>query len=143
MIDYFDSRNRVDQNLLRTQYQTLHDTTSSPRPFYKYTRIRTRTYSYVGLSRAAAESCVAALQTLYTRRFPIWEWSGNKWRIKSGTDAYSAALVAQIQAVRTDGEMYQVDVQLDETAEIYMMSPSVDLAASFSFYGYDFDYDED
>lgn len=59
-LTYYDDRNKVETNLLQTQYVVERlEKNGSVQPL-KYTRIRTKTYSYVGLSRSTAKACVTA-----------------------------------------------------------------------------------
>lgn len=122
-LTYYDDRNKVESSLLQTYFQTEHlDRTWGAYPM-KYTRIRTKNYSYVGLSRTTAQACVAAKQAQYTRTYYYWTNERGIWRMNRTFDNQYQALVAQVQATRQGGGLYNVDIQVNEEAVIYSNNP--------------------
>ena len=53
-LTYYDNRNKVENTLLTTNF-TSEIISQHVR---RYTRVRTKSYSYIGLSKSTARSCV-------------------------------------------------------------------------------------
>ena len=143
LLNYFDSRNRVTSQGLVTVYQTLRDTTSQSAPYYQYTRIRTKNYSYVGMDKATAARCVKAMLEKYTRRYRMWRFVNGYWRQILTQDGLYTDLVASVVPTKGVGSMWDVQVQVNETAIIYMAHPPESLDVAFDGYLGEWDYDED
>ena len=79
---------------------------------WEYHRYCTLSYSYVGLTKAAAISAAATLATTYTRVTYYSDWDGANvtFAEKSG----GAILMAEISPRQTQGDMWQVDVNVRE-----------------------------
>lgn len=105
---------------------------------YEYHRYCTKTYYYVGMDRATAGSCAAAMVTKYTRNFENSDWYSD------GTfhDVYGGTIcMADICIQQTAGHMYSVVVNVredDTKIRLTITSP----AALFSDENAR-DYDED
>lgn len=92
--------------------------------WWKITRRRTKTYRYVGLTKAAAKSCVAAKQAQYLRRFWPWQFANGKWtQLQRPSDSYTEQ-VAEVTASHDEGEMWSVSISVDETCVAYVLGGS-------------------
>lgn len=143
-LTYYDDRNKVESALLQTYYQIEHLDKVGTRQPTKYTRIRTKTYQYVGLSRSAAKACVAAKLAQYTRTYYYWTNSRGTWEMKRTSDNQYQALVANVQASRQAGDLYNVDIQVNEEAILYTNFPIQEgrIDDVFNNYFPDWSYDE-
>lgn len=146
-LTYYDSRNKVESNLLQTQYQDeiiQFYGTSQIHPIMKYTRTRTKTYSFVGLSKTAAKKCVNDKMKQYTRTFYTWtqQPGGTFIQNKNEKGSYTQQ-VATVQAQNAGGQLWNVSIQINEQAVIYTLGRSLNLEASFDYYVGAWDYDED
>ena len=143
MLNYWDRRNRVESQPLLTEFATEYVTDELPVAFYRYTRTRTKSYSYIGLDRATAIACANAMNEKYTRLYRRWEWKSGDWRQVPGTDGVYREKVATAVPKHDEGGMYSVDVQVNEVCIANLRSTSMDLDQTFRFYFGDWDYDED
>ena len=146
-LTYYDNRNKVESTLLNTIYTAevvdrLGGSTYGT-PILKYTRTRTKNYSYVGLSKATARSCVAAKQAQYTRTFYNWYSRNGSWYQDRTAKGMYKELVAGIQASKRDGELWEVQIQVNEVAIVYLLGESMDIDQTFRAYLGDWNYDED
>ena len=85
---------------------------------YKYTRHVTKSFTYKGLSAAAAKACAGEMRRKYTR--PFVEWHHGVVQSTPGnaqTDRYQS--VAAVNVVRRE-VVFDVQVTVDETVEIYI-----------------------
>lgn len=146
-LNYFDSRNKVESTLLNTLYQSevigRFGGTTYGTPIMKYTRTRTKTYSYVGLNKATAKSCVDAKRSQYTRTYYYWNNINGMWRQDRTSNGMYKELVANIQASKRDGSLWDVEIQVNEIAIVYLLGESMDLEQTFRAYLGDWNYDED
>lgn len=82
-------------------------------------QIDTERFSFVGMTKAAAEACQAAMVTQYTKSKQIPTISEGSivltWIIQC---------VADIKAVRTSGHMWQVDVDVNEVTHTFTLTAS-------------------
>ena len=143
-LTYYDNRNKVESTLLQSQYLVEHlPRNGSNRPM-KYTRIRTKTYSYVGLSKSTAKACVNAKLQQYTRTYYYWTEERGYWRYNKTYDNQYQALVASVSASKQEGELYNVEIQVNEECVLYSNNPIVDewLEQTFVNYFGDWSYDE-
>lgn len=87
-----------------------------PQRFYsawEYTRYCAKSYSYVGMTEAAAKLCAEQMVALYTRDVKVSEWEGNSDEF---SDASGGTMVmAEVVPRRTVGNMWQVDINVRET----------------------------
>lgn len=141
MLSTYTSANRVVSVGLLTQYRRVYDADSYDQPFWQYTRIRTKAYSYVGLSESAAKACAEAMQAYYTRTFPMYEWKFGRWQVKAGASYQDC--VAEVGYQHDEGHLWHVDVQVNEQAIIYSPDVIADLPAAFTAAGFDWSYDEE
>nr|DAI30931.1 MAG TPA: hypothetical protein [Caudoviricetes sp.] len=110
----------------------------------KYTRTRTKTYSFIGLSKTTAKKCVDDKMKQYTRTFYTWtqQAGGTFVQNKNEKGAYTQ-LVASVQAQNAGGQLWDVNIQVNEQTVIYMLGRSLNIGASFDYYTGTWDYDED
>lgn len=111
--------------------------------WYHLVCVSTAQYSYVGMTRTAAEQCAADMTTKFTRQKPIWKyeiyynptlsvnlagWHTLSTDISAGR--YTPVLESNINVVHDQGAMYHVDVDVECIDEVYTMNPA----------GYQFSY---
>jgi UDP-N-acetyl-D-mannosaminuronic acid transferase (WecB/TagA/CpsF family) len=79
---------------------------------WEYTRTATKTFRYVGMDEATAESCAAALRTLFNRSTRVSTWNGAYGRFDRdpGGDVPMADIVCQHEAAG----MWTVTVSVNE-----------------------------
>ena len=85
---------------------------------FKYVRHVTKSFTYKGLSEAAAKLCAGEMRRKYTR--PFVEWHHGVVQSTPGnaqTDRYQS--VAAVNVVRRE-VVFDVQVTVDETVEIYI-----------------------
>lgn len=136
-LTYYDNRNKVENQLLNTQYQyeflEPYDSGSAYVPYTKITRIRTKSYSYVGLSKSTARQCVKDKLQKYTRRYYYWTQSaGGVYDMNKVTSNSYLQLVANVNATRQDGELYTVEIQVNETCIAYVLGSNYDVDQVFN-----------
>lgn len=131
-LNYYDDRNKVENQLLNTQYQYEFLEPYGYTPMTKITRIRTKTYSYVGLSKTTAKECVKAKQQKYTRRYYYWQQRYGIWEMQKVTSNSYLQLVASVQATRQEGELYNVEIQVNEECVAYVLGSSYDVDQVFN-----------
>lgn len=146
-LNYFDNRNKVESTLLQTLYTSEvvgHLSGYSwGTPSMKYTRYRTKNYSYVGMSKATAKQCVDAKVAQYTRTFYNWYQKNGLWLQDRTRDGMYTELVAGVQATKRDGELWDVEIQVNEVAIVYLFGETIDIEQTFRAYLGDWNYDED
>lgn len=142
-LTYYDDRNKVESTLLQTQYivEKLDKVgTYEPR---RIRRIRTKTYSYVGLSRSTAKRCVEDKLNQYTRRYWYWTEERGKWTLNKVYSNSYEACVASIQATRQGGDLYNVEIQVNEETIAYInIGEITNMETFFSYYFGTWNYDE-
>ena len=151
LLNYYDNRNKIETSLLTTQYLTERvgyvGAGAFGQPIMKYTRIRTKSYSYVGMDKETARRCANEKLQKYTRRFWNWDYINGMWRQNRTYDGMYFETCASASATKQDGEMYSTEIQVNEVAIVYVMGASDDLEQTFNAYGYGKDdgwtYDED
>ena len=80
---------------------------------WEYTRYCAKSYSYVGMTEAAAMTCASEMVEFYTRDVKVSEWAGDSDEF---SDASGGTIVmADIVPRRTSGDMWQVDINVRET----------------------------
>ena len=144
-LTYYDNRNKVESTLLQSQYMTEQlDKVGYYTYQFKYTRIRTKNYSFVGLSRTTAKACVADKLRQYTRTYYYWVNERGYWRYKQTRDNQYQACVASLQATKQEGELYNVEIQVNEECIIYSVGEilDADLPRVFDTYFSGWNYDE-
>lgn len=138
---YSDLNKHTSQGLT-TVFQTVYDTTTQAAPFYQYTRIRTKRYSYTGMTKAAAYQCAADKVALYTRLYRNWRFYNGSWRQILTQDGIYKDLVADVVPVHTAADLWEVQISVNETAIIYMHHPPENISLAFDGYLGVWDYDE-
>ena len=143
-LTYYDNRNKVESTLLQSQYITENLGRVGSTYQMKYTRIRTKNYSYVGLSRTTAKNCVNAKLAQYTRTYYYWSNERGYWRMNRTFDNQYKASVANVQASKQEGELYNVEIQVNEECVIYSNGVILeeDLPRVFENYFEGWQYDE-
>lgn len=131
LTSYTDT-NKVTSVGLRTIYQVTRDTVSQDKPFFVYRRVRTKTYSYIGMDEATAKLCVAAKLSQYTRTYPTWEWKNHRWQRVTGVESTYTELVADVQPVHDEGALWRVDISVNEEAVVYSANRLADIPAAFA-----------
>ena len=146
-LNYYDNRNKVESTLLQTIYTSeiigRLGGVSWGTPSMKYTRYRTKNYSYVGMNKATAKLCVDAKIAQYTRTYYNWYQRNGIWVQDKTIDGQYKELVAGVQASKRDGELWDVEIQVNEVAIVYLFGMSLDIEQTFRAYLGDWNYDED
>lgn len=97
---------------------------------YDVTRVATKSYSYVGMTRAAAAAAVAEKYRFYTRDYYVVEGDSSRTLKKC---------YANIVSRRVEGRMYQVDISINERDVRRVSSVPGDLDSLFPTRSYDED----
>ena len=146
-LNYYDNRNKVESTLLQTIYTSeIIDRLGNSNygtPIMKYTRYRTKTYSYIGMNKATAKSCVDAKNAQYTRTYYTWYNKNGLWVQDKTFSGRYTELVAGVQASKRDGALWDVEIQVNETAIVYLLGQSMNIEQTFRGYLGDWNYDED
>lgn len=143
LLNYYDARNKEEEQLLDEELTTAVDSYDTTRHTYNYkiTRHRTKTYRYVGMDRATAKACAAEKKALYTRTFHTWVFNDGRWSVATGGDYTSQVATAVPQ--RIGGDMWNVEIHVDETCIAYVQggvtnpSAAVDAACGSASWRYD------
>lgn len=122
LLDTYTSANRVVDTALAVNYArrivfgtwvyvSLNVTTTYTQA-WEYTRTATKTFRYVGMDEATAESCAADLRALFTRSTKTTVWN-------SGTGAFDTGdagdiLMADIVCQHEAAGMWTVTVSVNE-----------------------------
>lgn len=119
----YGTENKVLKQPLRTVFERRNitrKTSSVDCAYIEYTRIRTQSFSYVGMDLDTAMSCVSAMTKLYQRTWFTWVWDNSNliWRKQTTAEMLSGERicesVADISLVKVGGEMWNVDVNVRE-----------------------------
>lgn len=114
---------------------------------WEYHRRATKSYRYVGMDRATAESCAAAMATKYTRTTKVSDWNGSGEHAGTFSDIDGGAIpMAEIAVVHVAGCMYEVHVTVNEDDVRLRVDVVNNVASLFSTENsrdYDTDEDED
>lgn len=143
-LTYYDKRNYVETALKSVSYTTDTITSGFYGQFtsYKYTRTVSKTYKFVGLSRSTALQCIKDKEQMYTRRYGLWETKtgNNDWRFFASKGGQQTC--AGITANRTGGQLWEVEIQVNETSCVYSKTHwTKNLDDLFSQY-YNWEYDD-
>lgn len=92
--------------------------------YYKYTRNRTKEYSYIGMDRATAYRCCAAMNALYCR--PVWRWQFDdqtlEWKMRSASDLtnrdYECIVGGEAKIVHAEDDIWHVNIIVNESITI-------------------------
>lgn len=79
---------------------------------WSYTRTATKSYRYVGMTKAAANSCAEAIRQIYQRNTTVSEW-GDTDEFKD-VDGGSIPM-ADVGVRHVDGDMWEVSVNVHES----------------------------
>lgn len=145
-LEYFDNRNKRTDVPLHVSYSHEQITHFNDRyrlhgapvggNWWKFTRRAQKTYSYVGLSRSAASRCAEEKNNMYTRPFAHWV----EYRNPAGDPMFAMRFrgerapqipftqadkyyrtVATVNVTRGDGELYSVQITVDESIVVYKL----------------------
>lgn len=129
----------VDTNLTKTYarrpiygtwtHVTLNITTTYTKA-WEYSRVATKSYRYVGLTKEAAESIAADYVDYYTRATKVSEWDGEDgvFEYVSGGAVPMATVVPQHE----DGGMWSVAISVNEQDTRISLSANEDFATLFA-----------
>lgn len=125
-LTYYDDRNKIESSLLQTWFSS--EPVSAPGlsdGWRVYKRIRTKSYQFVGMTKATARQCVVDKQNLYKRLYGRWKLSQpyGYWQWVYDTEDTYYDFVANISASHQDGDMWNVEIQVNETCYLYYNSP--------------------
>ena len=97
---------------------------------WEYSRVATKTYRYVGLTKEAAESIAADFLDYYTRATKVSEWDGEDgvFEYVSGGAVPMATVVPQHE----DGGMYSVAISVNGQDTRISRSANEDFATLFA-----------
>lgn len=108
-----NSTNKVTHTALDVRYEAgdftwgaLPGGLTSPREVHRYA---TKSYSYVGMTLAAAKTCAAAKRNKYTRTRKYWTFETDHFVYHAATRCQ-----ADISVVHDDGDCYHVDINVNE-----------------------------
>lgn len=79
--------------------------------------ITTESFSYVGMTKAAADACAAAMVTAYMKTKSIPSIQAGEIVTTSVSQC-----VADIRAVRTEGNTWQVNVEVNEVDHSFLLA---------------------
>ena len=102
---------------------------------WEYTRVATKTYKYVGMTAATANSVVSALTSLYTRTTKVSEWDTTEGSATFGQfKVVNAGNVpmADIVAQHEDGEMWSAVCSVNEADSRISLSPNESFTSLFA-----------
>lgn len=99
--------------------------------YWKYYRTRTKSFSYVGLTREAAKECAAAMHALFNRRFlpqslDMQTSTGVRWIRPANPlqQDYEYVDACKVNVQKVSGDDWSVTVEVDETLE-YKHTPQI------------------
>lgn len=86
-------------------------------------------YQYVGMTKAAAETCAEAMRTKFTRSKTVWQYGyqstqGGGYSLGWYSTSTGTVLDSEIAVIHDVGSMYHVEVHADVTDETYTTSPT-------------------
>lgn len=83
-------------------------------------RYATKSFRYVGMTYAAAKACATAMKTAFKRAFRTSVWDGDclngQWLTQNGGNI----LMANVSMTFSDGDAYDVNVQVSEDDVRYL-----------------------
>ena len=106
LLTYYDDRNKVESELLKIYlYQQYHSGST-----YGYRRVATKRYSYEGMDKATALSCMYEKTSQYQYYESLYDQqlSATKKNLVQG---------ANVQALHDAGEMYRVEIDVNVNDE--------------------------
>ena len=93
--------------------------------YYEVHRYTTKTWSYYGLDYSTALDCRGDMETLLKRTFYFWRIGADGTPVKDD----ALMMVDAIEVVHDDGQMWHVDIQVNEDDMMYtdnlMTDPSL------------------
>lgn len=99
---------------------------------WEYHRYCTKSYMYVGMDLATAQSCAAAMITKYTRSIKISEWQDGGGNAGTFQDVNGGSIcMADICIQQQEGHMYSVIVNVRED-DVRLRTYSTDPSSLFS-----------
>lgn len=124
----YGTENKVLKQPLRTTFERRNITRKMSQvdcAYIEYTRIRTQSFSYVGMDLDTAMTCVNDMTKLYQRTWFTWVWDNSNliWRKQTTAEMLSGERlcesVADVGLVRVgNGQMWNVEVNVREEITI-------------------------
>lgn len=148
----YSDYNKYESTLLKTWFDNPEKVivggsqSGEPNIWWKYTRHRTKNYQYVGMDKETAKACMDAKIEQYNRTMYNWIQTGSNrdFEMPITDDNSYRQQVAQVQASKQNGCLWNVDIQVDETVVAYfhLNKPQDPYAAFNQFYWANWSYDE-
>lgn len=109
MLCYWSEHNKITTKSLQVQYLASFVKTRYGTDIYEWHRIASKSYSYIGMTEAAAKACQAAMLAKYTRNFL-------QWYNENGTyvGRYSTVCVANVSMNGDEGGLWEVSIDVNE-----------------------------
>ena len=140
LLNTYTSANRVVDTALSVNYarrvvfgnwvETTGTVPTVHSHIWEYTRTATKTFRYVGMDAATAESCAADLRTLFNRSTRVCTWNGatGSFDRDPGGDVPMADIVCQHEAAG----MWTVTVSVNEQDAYQSLLATESFATIFS-----------
>ena len=136
MLNYWAKKNKVTTKALQVQYVSSFSRRYHSVDVYESHRIVTKSYSYIGMTEAAAKACQAAKLAQYTRTFIQWYNANGVWK---GSSNQKIQCVANVSMNQDDGGLWSVSIDVNEDQQQYSTWIPID----YDLFDYSLDYDED
>lgn len=122
----YTSANKVTHSALAVRYSLggmTGEKLNGSQDLYEVHRYITKNYSFVGLDYETAIACRDAKADMLKRTFYLW-------RVVDGEleKDDSIQMVDSVEAVHEDGDMWRVDIQVNEDDVNYTTNPASDLS---------------
>lgn len=133
--------NLLPQKMLAVRYSTEFFEEGY---YFRTTRTATKSYSYIGMTRAAAEACRLAKIAQYTRKYIRLDSINTRTvddKVLPGIEEVTEC-AAEIYARRDHGDAWRVDISVRESDVIGTKEPTEDPAELFEDWTKDRTYDE-
>lgn len=110
MLCYWSDQNKITNKALQVQWTMTQIGYVGGSPYFEYHRIATKSYSYIGMSEAAALACRDAKQAQYTRTFT--RWYTERGAAYKPTKTFKC--VANVTMTPDEGGVWRVDIDVNE-----------------------------
>lgn len=120
----YGSFNRVVSEELSTKWERetiLKEESDVGAAYYKYKRIRSKKYSYIGMTRSAAIACANDLNAMLTRYICpyVWDNDAKYWKRETATnDKLIAVNAGHATPNHEEGDDWSVSVDINEVIVI-------------------------
>lgn len=122
----YTSANKVTHSALSVRYSLgglTGETLNGNQHLYEVHRYTTKSYSFVGMNYATAIACRDAKAAMLKRTFYLWKVVDGELECDE-----SIQMVDSVEAVHEDGDMWRVDIQVNEDDVNYTTNPASDLS---------------